>query len=284
LVFLISRQLQQINALVVCPGSVPVLYYSNRIMHTPLAIYGFSFASVSLSAMSKFFAQKDMTMLKSSLNYSIRLTVFALLPAAVGLMVIGLPIVKLLFEHGNFSASGSIMTNNALFYYSLGLPAYALSKIFANVFYSFQDTEMPVKTAVGAMILHIVLCVILMRPMGVGGLALATTVSSYFNLILLVVYLKKRIGELGLKQILFLSLKSLLAAILTGITSWNMCKISDNLIIAVPIATISGFIVFITVPYILNIDSLKVEPLKIFLSIFSKHKNLIKDKLNLGLS
>jgi putative peptidoglycan lipid II flippase len=271
---IIGLSVEQINALVdsrfassLCPGSIPVLYYSNRIMQAPLAIFGFAFASVSLPVMSKFFAQKDITMLKSSLNYSIRLTIFTLFPAAVGLMVIGLPIVKLLFEHGNFSSSGSIMTSNALFYYSLGLPAYALSKIFANVFYSFQDTKMPVKTAIEAMILHIGLCVILMHPMGVGGLALATAVSSYFNLILLVIYLKKRIGKLGLKQILFLSLKSLLAAIATGITSWNMCKISDNLIITVPAAIISGFIVFIVISYIL-----RVEELKIFLSIFSKHK------------
>jgi putative peptidoglycan lipid II flippase len=271
---IIGLSVEQINTLVdsrfassLCPGSVPVLYYSNRIMQAPLAIFGFAFASVSLPVMSNFFAQKNMAMLKNSLNYSIRLTIFTLLPATVGLMVIGLPIVKLLFEHGNFSSSGSIMTNNALFYYSLGLPAYALSKIFANVFYSLQDTKMPVKTAIGAMILHIGLCVILMRPMGVGGLALATTVSSYFNLILLVIYLKKRIGKLGLKQILFLSSKSLLAAIVTSITSWNMCRISDNLIIAVPVAIISGFIVFIIVSYIL-----KVEELKIFLSIFSKHK------------
>jgi CRISPR/Cas system CMR subunit Cmr4 (Cas7 group RAMP superfamily) len=59
----------------------------------------------------------------------------------------------------------------------------------------------------------------------------------------------------------------LLAAIATGITSWNMCRVSDNLIIAVPVAIISGFIVFIVVSYIL-----RVEELRIFLSIFSKHK------------
>ncbi|MCA6080385.1 MAG: murein biosynthesis integral membrane protein MurJ [Endomicrobium sp.] len=271
---IIGLSVEQINALVdsrfassLGAGSVSVLYYSNRIMQAPLAIFGFAFANASLPAMSKFFAQKDMTMLKSSLNYSIRLTVFTLLPATVGLMVIGLPIVKLLFEHGKFNLSGSIMTNNALFYYSLGLPAYALSKIFANVFYSLQDTKMPVKIAVGAMILHIGLCVILIHPMGVKGLALATAVSSYFNFILLVIYLKKRIGELGLKQMLFSSSKSLLAATVTGITSWNMCRISDNLIIAVPIAIISGFIAFIIVSYIL-----KIEELKIFLSIFSKYK------------
>jgi putative peptidoglycan lipid II flippase len=273
---IIGLSVDQINALVdsrcassLGQGPVSALYYSNRLMQMPLAIFGLALVSVSLPVMSKAFAQKDMTTLKNSLNYSVRLTVFTLLPAAGGLMVIGLPIVKLLFEHGKFSSSGSIMTNNALFYYSLGLPAYALSKIFANAFYSFQDTKTPVKVAIVAMILHVILCIALMYPMGVGGLALATAVSSYFNFILLAVYLKKRIGKLGIKQILFSSLKSLMAAVVTGITAWNVCKISENLFVSVPTAIILGLIAFVAVSYIL-----KSEELKTFTHIFSRDVKL----------
>ncbi|GHT40147.1 putative lipid II flippase MurJ [Endomicrobiia bacterium] len=273
---IIGSSVDQINALVdnrcassLGEGYVTALSYSNRLMQMPLAIFGLALASVALPAMSKAFAKKDMTALKNSLNYSMRLTVFALLPATSGLMVIGLPIVKLIFEHGRFDYLGSIMTNNALFYYSLGLPAYALSKIFANAFYSFQDTKTPVKVAIWAMILHVVLCVALMRPMNIGGLALATAVSSYFNLILLVVYLKKRIGKIGLKKILFSSLKSLLAAVGTGIAAWNICKILTNLFIAVPAAITLGLTTFIVISYII-----KSEELKTFTHIFSKNKNI----------
>jgi putative peptidoglycan lipid II flippase len=272
---IIGLSVDQINALVdsrcasyLGTGQVTALYYSNRLMQMPLAIFGLTIASVSLPAMSKAFAKKDMVALKNFLNYSVRLTIFSLLPAAIGLMVIGLPIVKLLFEHGQFDSLGSVITNKALFYYSLGLPAYSLSKIFANVFYSFQDTKIPVKIAVMSMILHIILCLALMYPMGVGGLAVATATASYFNFILLVIYLKKRIGKLGIKQILFSSLKSLLAAIVAGIAAWNICKISENLFIAVSSAIFSGLITFITVSYIL-----KSEELKTFVHIFSINKN-----------
>lgn len=160
------------------------------------------------------------------------------------------------------------MTNNALFYYSLGLPAYALSKIFANAFYSFQDTKTPVRVATVAMILHVILCIVLMYPMSVGGLALATAISSYFNFILLAVYLKKRVGKLGLKQILVSSLKSLIAAVVMGIATWNMCKISENLFVSVFTAIISGLIAFVAVSYIL-----KSEELKTFVHVFSKDTN-----------
>jgi putative peptidoglycan lipid II flippase len=234
-------------------------------MQLPLAIFGLAFATVSLPAMSKAYTQKDMTTLKSSLNYSVRFTNFALLPAAAGLMSIGLAIIKMLFEHGRFTSEASIITDNALFYYSLGLPAYATAKIFANAFYSFQDTKTPVKVAVWSMILHIVLCIVLMRPMGVGGLALATSLSSYFNFILLALYLRKSIGRFGLRQIMFSFGKSLIASIITAIVAWNTCHVSDNLFICVPTAIIVSCFAFVVSAYIL-----RSEEIKIFKSVFSR--------------
>lgn len=251
---LIGLSAEQINSFVdtVCAsflagGSITALYYSNRVMQLPLAIFGLAFASASLPAMSKAYARKDMDTLKDSLNYSIRSTVFILLPAAAGLMAIGLPIVRLLFERGKFDFAASLMTNRALFYYSLGLPAYAMAKIFANAFYAFQDTKTPVITAVWAMLLHVVLCVLLMYPLGVGGLALATALASYFNVFLLILYLKKRIGGLGLKKIAFSGAKSTAAAAAAGISAWYVCGISENVFISVPAAIAAGVFAFFAV-------------------------------------
>ncbi|MDR2399444.1 MAG: murein biosynthesis integral membrane protein MurJ [Endomicrobium sp.] len=269
---LIGLSVDQINAFVdtncasfLSLGSVTSLYYSNRVMQLPLAVFGLAFASVSLPAMSKAYAQKDMVTFKKSLNYSVRFTIFTLLPAASGLMAIGLPIIKILFEHGKFTVAASIMTDNALFYYSLGLPAYAAAKIFANAFYSFQDTKTPVKTAIWAMILHVFLCISLMRPMGVGGLAFATALSSYFNVTVLAIYLRKCIGNLGLKQVIFSSFKSLIASIITAVVAWNACKVSDNLFICVPIAIFCAILAFVASAYIL-----KSEELKTIKSVFNR--------------
>ena len=262
---MIGLSVEQINSFVdtICAsfladGSITALYYSNRLMQLPLAIFGLAFASVSLPVMSKAHAQNDIATLKNSLNYSVRFAVFALLPAAAGLMVIGLPSVRLLFEHGKFDYAASVMTNSALFYYSLGLPAYALSKIFANAFYAFQDTKTPVKTAALAMILHVILCIILMFPMGVGGLALATAVSSYFNMVLLIFYLRKRIGKIGLKKILSSGLKSFTAALATGVSAWYACKISPNLFLSVPFAIFAGTAIFFIITKIAKSEELNV--------------------------
>ncbi|MDR1695721.1 MAG: murein biosynthesis integral membrane protein MurJ [Endomicrobium sp.] len=269
---IIGLSVDQINSFVdtICAsflagGSITALYYSNRLMQLPLAIFGLAFASVSLPAMSKAYAQKDIAALKDSLNYSVRFAVFTIMPAAAGLIAIGLPAVRLLFEHGKFDYAASLMTSSALFYYSLGLPAYAMAKIFANAFYSFQDTKTPVKAAMWAMFLHVILCVILMYPMEVGGLALATSAASYFNVLILVIYLRKRIGKIGLKKILFSSLKSFAAAVLTAVAAFYACKISPILFISVPAAIISGAAVFFV-----SAKILKAEELGAFMRMFKK--------------
>jgi putative peptidoglycan lipid II flippase len=260
---LIGLSVDQINSFVdtICAsfldgGSITALYYSNRVMQLPLAIFGLAFASVSLPAMSKAYAQKDMTMLKNSLNYSIRFTVFVLLPAAAGLMAVGLPIIRLLFEHGKFDFSASLITNKALFFYSIGLPAYAMAKIFANAFYAFQDTRTPVKTAIWAMILHVILCIILMYPMGVSGLALATALASYFNMFLLILYLRKRIGKLGLMKIIFSGLRASVAAVATAAAAWYACKVSDTIFISVPAAVFAGIIAFLVISKLFKSEEL----------------------------
>ncbi|MDR0977664.1 MAG: murein biosynthesis integral membrane protein MurJ [Endomicrobium sp.] len=261
---LIGLSVEQINTFVdnICAsflpsGSITALYYSNRLMQLPLAVFGLAFASVSLPLMSKAYAEKDMSDLKKSLSYSVRFTNFAMLPAAAGLMSIGLPIIKILFEHGHFTYAASILTNNALFYYSLGLPAYAGSRIFANAFYSFQDTKTPVKAAVWAMMLHIILCVVLMRPMGAGGLAFATALSSYFNFAVLAVYLKKRVNGIGVKLMCFSFCKSLIASVASAAAAFNICTIEGNLLVSVPSAVVAGIAVFVVSAYILRSEELK---------------------------
>ncbi|MFC1501500.1 murein biosynthesis integral membrane protein MurJ [Elusimicrobiota bacterium] len=234
---IIGLSVDQINAFVntICgsfleQGSITALYYSNRVMQMPLAIFGLAFASVSLPAMSKAVSEKNIGSLKDTLNYSIRFIIFILTPAAVGLMVIGLPIIHLLFERGNFDAHASYLTNSALFFYSLGLPAYAITKVLASAFFSQQDTKTPVKIAAIAMVINVVLCIILMRILGVGGLALATATSSIFNAIALAVVLRKRIGALGIEKIIQTTFKTLSASLIMGFAAyWIAFKVLSHM-------------------------------------------------------
>lgn len=214
----------QLNAFVdtICasflaPGSVTALYYSNRVMQLPLALFGIALSQVSLPAMSASVARGDVDDVKSTLNFALRLTLFMILPATTGLMLLGRPIVAVLFEHGQFSPQATALTTHALFFFAIGLLAYSAVKILASAFYAFQNTRVPVQWAALSVALNAVLSILLMKPMGVGGLALATASASWVNAIGLYVLLRQKLGPLGGGTIARSAVKSLLACAAMGI-------------------------------------------------------------------
>lgn len=269
---IIGISVDQINTFVdtICAsflgnGSITALYYSNRLMQLPLAIFGLALATVSLPLMSKSVAQNNIKDMKETLNISIRFSIVLLTPAMVALVVLGLPIIQVLFQRGRFDSIASLLTNKALLYYSLGLPAYAISKILANTFFSFQNTKTPVKIAFVVMLIHVLLCVILMKPLGVGGLALATSIGAYINALMLIYKLRIKIGQIGIYKILNSTLKTTVASVIMGIICYFILQLKISIFISLTLAIIIGLIVFITVSKLLK--SPEIEQL---LSVFLK--------------
>ncbi|MCX5782702.1 MAG: murein biosynthesis integral membrane protein MurJ, partial [Elusimicrobia bacterium] len=263
---LIGLSVDQINAFVdtICAsflqqGSITALYYSNRVMQLPLAIFGIAFSSVALPAMSKAVAESNISALKETFNFAVRFVIFILIPSAIGLMVIGFPIIHVLFERGQFDRHATLLTNSALFYYSLGLPAYAIAKIVASAFYSHQETKTPVKIAAIAMIINAILCIILMRFMGVGGLALASAVASYFNACALIVLLRRKIGLLGITRIVKTAAKTLIAGIIMAIVSYLIAfhLFVNKPLLGLVLALAGGIGVYFLMAIILNMEERK---------------------------
>ncbi|MCK9582737.1 MAG: murein biosynthesis integral membrane protein MurJ [Endomicrobiales bacterium] len=222
----IGLSVDQVNAFVdtICAsflheGSITALYYSNRVMQLPLALFGIALASAALPNMSKSAAQKDFSLMKDTLNFSLRLNIFTLVPAVAGFVAIGISIIRVLFERGHFSYDASVITNVALVFYALGLPAYAFVKVLASGFYALHETSKPVKIAVVSMLLNVVMVVLSIRltDMGVGGLALAASISSWFNAFVLAYFLRKRIGAFGGKKVLFSMLSTLAISAFMGL-------------------------------------------------------------------
>ncbi|MGB2650766.1 MAG: murein biosynthesis integral membrane protein MurJ, partial [Candidatus Omnitrophota bacterium] len=189
-------------AWIVGAGGVAALYYSNRLVQLPLAIFGISLATAALPKMSREVAMNDMDRLKGTVSFSLKTVFTIMIPAAVGLMVLGGPIVRILFQRGAFTEYSTAITVNALFFYTFGLFAYAGIKILVGVYYSMGDTRTPVKTAAVALGINVVLNLILMWPLKIGGLALATSIAATTNFVALYVLLNKRIGDIGTSQIL----------------------------------------------------------------------------------
>lgn len=181
---------------IVGAGAVAALYYANRLFQFPLAIVGTALAQASLPMLSSQALETSRARLKASVASLITLTLALAIPSTVGLIVLGETIVRVLFERGEFSAYSTAITTQALVWYSLGLAAYMTAKILTNTCYALQDTRTPVRTAVVALVVNIVLNVTLMRVMGIGGLALATSLASACNVALLWRALSRTLGPL----------------------------------------------------------------------------------------
>ncbi|MFH1664543.1 MAG: murein biosynthesis integral membrane protein MurJ [Candidatus Omnitrophota bacterium] len=202
---------------IVGSGGVAALYYSNRLVQLPLAVFGISLATAALPRMSREVSTNDMGQLRDTISFSLR-TVFTIMaPAAVGLMILARPMIRVLFQRGEFTEYSTGITSNALFFYSFGLIAYAGIKILVNAYYAMGDTRTPVRTASISLGINLVLNLILMWPLKLGGLALATSIAATCNFIMLYRILVKRVGDIGTKDMIAVFLKVLAAAGIMGI-------------------------------------------------------------------
>lgn len=178
-------------------GSLTALRLGNRVSLLPLGVIGVAVATASLPALSRRAAVKDSAALVETLSHTVRLLMTLLVPAAVALVILAEPIIALLFQYGEFSASRSTpMTAAALAFYSLGLPAYGVSRGLAQAFYSVQDTRTPVQVGVISVVANIALNLALMGPLGLRGLALATSLAGYVNVVFMLRPLSRKVGRL----------------------------------------------------------------------------------------
>src|SRR5882724_2094384 len=166
------------TAAVMPPGSLTALYLADRVMELVLGGYAIAVATAILPMMSHQAAANDYVGLKKTLTFSVRIVAFITIPAMLGLMILREPIIRVLFQHGQFVAASTRLTARALLYYAIGLPALASVKLIVPAFYSTRDTKTPVIIASISLVLNIVLNIVFMqfffKRVQNGGPALAT--------------------------------------------------------------------------------------------------------------
>jgi putative peptidoglycan lipid II flippase len=210
-------------AAVLQSGSVAALEYGNRLVQLPLGVFGVALGTAALPTMASQAAREETDKLKDTLATNLRMIIFVMAPAAVGLIVLRVPIVRLLFERGRFFGGDSVsLVTSALMFYAVGLISYGSAKSLVAAFYSMKDTKTPVRCSVVAMITNIILNLILMRYLQLGGLALATALSSTLNVVMLARYLTKKVGPFLTLSWLMGAARSVLAAGAMGVvTYWS---------------------------------------------------------------
>ncbi len=173
-------------------GSLSFLFYADRLNQLPIGIVGVAIGTAILPMLSRQLTDGREADAAATLNRSIELALFFAVPAAVALMIIPGPLIAGLFERGAFDAADTAKTAAALMAYAAGLPAYALIKVLSPAFFARQDTRSPVRYSIIALVLNVVLNLILMGPLLHVGLALATAISAWVNVALLLYGLSRK--------------------------------------------------------------------------------------------
>jgi putative peptidoglycan lipid II flippase len=209
----INLLIDTIVASLLVTGSISWLYFSDRLIELPLAVFGIAISIVILPVLSEYFQKKESNLYSIVLTKSIRLSILIAVPSMIGLIVLSSSIVSTLYMYGNFEILDVNMTVLSLITYSLGLPAFIFLKILVTAFYSRQDTKTPVIYSLIGISINIafnltILYFYLKKPFdGAHALiALATSLSAWVQ-VLLMSYKLKSLGII--KENLFFNLSSL---------------------------------------------------------------------------
>ncbi len=244
-------------AWIVGEGGVAILYFAYRLILFPLGIFSTSLSQVILPTFSSQVLEENHDKLKTTLTFGLRANFFVMLPASVGFMVLARPIIWTLFGGGRFDVYSANITANVLFFYSIGLFAYGATRILQACFFALKDTVTPTKVAAMALAINIVLNAILMFPMKINGIALATSVSGVSTFLALFFILKKRLAPFNARAIFDSFLRILTASLWMGMVCYFVSSINVNKYLNLFLSIFCGVLSYAAFCFIFRVSEMR---------------------------
>jgi len=177
-------------------GAVSWLDFAFRLLYLPVGLFGVALGTIATAGLARRAAEGDMDGLRNTLRQSLSMLAYLTVPATVGLMVLGVPVVRLLYERGRFTPADTQATAAALLLYSFGLVGYTGVKVLAPAFYALGLPRVPLLASVFAVVTNLVVVILLHGFLGFRAIALGTALGSLVNAGLLVGLFEKRVGGL----------------------------------------------------------------------------------------
>ncbi|CEP39031.1 murein biosynthesis integral membrane protein MurJ [Paraclostridium sordellii] len=276
----IGVAVNQVNAMVdrslasgLGDGVITALNNANKLNGFVMGLFISSIGAVIYPTLAKLSTENNNKKFAESVSTSINCINLLVLPISVGAIVLSIPIVRFLFQRGAFDARSTSLTATALIFYSVGMVGFGLRDILGRVFYSLKDTKTPMINGVIAVLLNVVLNIVLVKVMGHGGLALATSLSAIICILLLFISLKRKIGYYGQDKIKITFIKSLIASICMGVVTYFIYKFFNGILglglikqaISLGVSIGAGAIV-----YAILVILLKVEEIDMLTSMVKK--------------
>ena len=236
-------------------SAVSYLYYADRIYQINLAIAGIAIGTVLLPNLSKHIQSKNKKKINFIQNKSLELCLFLSLPATAALLIASEEITSSLFGYGSFDALSVKNSAIALFYFALGLPAFSIIKIFSSFLFARHNTRMPFYFSLFSVFINVAISLYFFNKIGFIIIPIATTISSWFNAIILFIYLINKKYFLINMNLLKSLLKIILSTVLTSFVfsilikffSENLTYESEYKLIAIIFLAILTFIIYILI-------------------------------------
>ena len=213
-------------------GPVSWLSYAFRFMQFPIGVFGVAVATAALPQLSRSTARIDYDEFRQTLSHALVLVFLLCIPSAVGLAILGRPIVSLIFEHGKFTAFDTVQTGNALAAYAVGLAGYAAVKVLSPAFYALADARTPMLISLGSIAVNYGMNSLLVARFGHVGLAASTSAVALVNFLLLALFMRRKLTRLGGRELLHKVLRIVAASVVMSVVAW----IASNEIEGLPLS------------------------------------------------
>jgi len=226
-------------------GSLTYIYYADRLNQLPLGLIGIGLGTVLLPTISHQLGRGADHEAMATQNRGVELALFFTLPATIALVICGVPIIRGLFQHGQFNAADAVNSGQALAAFSIGLPSYILVKVLTPGYYARHDTKTPMRFAMISIAVNLVLNLALILPLRHMGPPLATALSSTVNVWMLYHELKKR-GHFESDQRLRRRVPRLIvAAAIMGVALYFFAPLVDPYLTGSIMRRTSGLVVLV---------------------------------------
>jgi len=198
-------------------GMTSSLWYASRLMLFPMSIFTLGLSTVLLPEYAQSATKKDYKQLGDTLSFSLRMMSVIIIPASVGLILLAYPIIKVIFERGEFTDVSTAQTQLILCGYSLGLFFFSCTQVLVGAFLGMKDIKTPLRVGLLCIGVHLFLNYFFLNAWGTLGLALSTSLCGFLNFVLLFLAIRKRIEGLQLSVIINVFFKVGVVSLLMGV-------------------------------------------------------------------
>lgn len=198
-------------------GSISALNYGAKLAQFPVGVFVSAVAVAIYPLLTEYAICKDLKQFRNTLERGLGIVLLLTAPAAAGLFVLRVPIIRILFEHGAFTAADTANAASALLFYAIGLVAYALIMVLLRVFFAFSDVKTPVIAGIAGIAANIVVSLVTLDWMGHNGLALATTMASIVNMMVFFLFLRKHLPDMNFGPMVISSAKILISTVIMAV-------------------------------------------------------------------